>query len=91
MLKGQEDILSPLAAQRNSAIKGTPCPRCGTALSPQLAPINAVFSPDDPLPKTLGWCQTCDFVASAETSVIYHTGDGRKVDDPLPIIRPKDD
>lgn len=89
-LKGEVDILTPAAEQRVHAINSTPCPRCGTALQPKLAPPHALFSSNDALPKALGWCQTCGFEASAESSLVYHTGDPRRVDDPLPIIKPSE-
>lgn len=90
-LEGSEDLLTPLVSARNAAIKSTPCPRCGTSLQSRLAPLQALYTPDDPLPKMLATCPTCGFQASADTGVVYSTGDGRKVDDPFPIIKPSDD
>jgi hypothetical protein len=87
---GQDDVVGPATEARVQRIKNTPCPRCGTSLSPVLAPTSMLFSENDPLPKTLGECKTCGFTASDESHVVYHTGDPRRVDDPLPIIRPKD-
>lgn len=91
LLKDEQDILTPLAEKRSAAIKNTACPRCGSSLHAKLAPLNMVFTPDDPLPRLLGECPECGFSASANTGVVYSTGDARRVTDPLPIIRPKDD
>lgn len=91
LLEGETDILSGPAAQRMAAIKQTACPRCGSSLHPKLPPIAALFVPEDPLPRMLGECPTCGFLASAQSGVVYSTGDGRKVDDPLPIVIPKKD
>jgi hypothetical protein len=90
LLKGEADILSAPATERIRRINNTPCPRCGTALQPRLPPPHALFSPTEPLPRSMGWCQTCNFEASADTGLVYSTGDGRKVDDPLPIIKMED-
>lgn len=86
MLEGTKDELTELAATRMDAIKRTACPRCGSSLHPELAPIEALFTADDPLPKMLGKCPTCGFLVSPETRVVYSTGDARKVDDPLPLV-----
>lgn len=91
LLEGTQDELTPLAVKRNTMIKATPCPRCGTSLHARLAPLNALFTPDYPLPQLVGTCPECGFEVSAATGVVYSTGDGRKVTDPLPIVNPKKD
>lgn len=89
LIEGYEDELTPLADKRNYRIKSTPCIRCHGNLHPFLDPHRA-FTPDSPLPKTLGRCVDCGSIWDPDTNFILNTGDPRKIEEPFPIIKPKD-
>jgi len=89
LIQGIQDELTPLAESRTLRIKSMPCPRCGSSMSPQFyAP--KVFSEHDPLPRVVAYCQECGATIDPETNIVLDTGDPRRVNDPLPIIRPED-
>jgi len=86
MIQGIADELSPLAESRAATIKSMACPRCRSAMSPQLyAP--RVFSEHDPLPKTMAYCQDCGATIDPLTGIVLNTGDARRVEDVLPTLR----
>jgi hypothetical protein len=86
MIQGIDDVLTPLATQRTNHIKSMACPRCRSAMSPQLYTPN-VFSPDDPLPRMMAWCQDCNSTIDPRTGIVLDTGDPRRVEEALPLIR----
>jgi len=59
-------------------------------MSPQLY-VQQMFSAYDPLPRTVAYCQDCGATVDPQTNIVLDTGDPRKVDDALPIIKLKDD
>lgn len=87
LTRGETDVLGPLQDSRVSAIKGTPCPRCGSSLHPQLD-ASRPFSPADPLPRLLANCPECGFKRDERSGIVLDTGSAAKVEDPLPIIKP---
>ena len=89
LLKGEEDELTPAMDLRLASIKKTPCPRCGASLHPQVHPA-APFSSDDPLPRLISTCE-CGFKQDPQTGVVIELGSASKVEDPLPIIKIKND
>lgn len=86
MIQGIPDELTPLAESRTAFIKSMPCPRCRSAMSPQLY-TPQVFSEHDPLPRMMAYCQDCGATVDPRTNIVLDTGDPRRVDDALPIIR----
>lgn len=86
---GNRDELTELAAKRMESIKGTPCPRCKSAMHPYFHPTTA-FSPDDPLPRTIGRCVDCELEWDPLSGLIIKTGNPSKMRDPRPIIRGDD-
>lgn len=90
LIEGYEDELTPLMDKRNYRIKSTPCIRCKGNQHPFLDPDRA-FSPDSPLPRIFGKCVDCGAVWDPETNLVHSVGDPRKIEDPLPIIKPRDD
>jgi hypothetical protein len=89
MIQGIQDELTPLAQERAAAIKATPCPRCGASMAPHLYSPQ-VFSPHDPLPRMMARCPECDATIDPRTNIVLDTGDPRKVNDSLPIVRGDD-
>lgn len=90
MIQGIDDELTPLSEKRTAEIKSTPCPRCRSAMSPQLY-TPRVFSHHDPLPRVMAYCQDCGATVDPQTNIVLDTGDPRRVDDALPIVRGQDD
>jgi hypothetical protein len=90
LIQGIPDELTPLSERRTALIKSMPCPRCRASMSPQLY-ARAVFSEHDPLPRTMAYCQECGVTIDPQTNIVLDTGDPRKVEDALPIIRPHGD
>jgi ribosomal protein S27AE len=89
LIQGIPDILAPLAEQRMARIK-TPCPRCGAAMAPHLY-ARQTFTEHDPLPRTMARCPECGAMVDPVTQIVLDTGDPRKIDEALPIIRGKTD
>lgn len=85
MLYGTTDELTDLARKRMSEIKGKPCPRCKSAMHPIFHPATA-FTPDDPLPRTVGRCTDCQLEWDPVTDLIINTGDPSKMESPVPIV-----
>lgn len=90
LIQGIEDELTPLADQRTADIKSMPCPRCRSAMSPQLY-TPRVFSHHDPLPRVMAYCQDCGATVDPQTNIVLDTGDPRRVDEALPIVRAPED
>lgn len=89
MIEGIPDELGPMAEKRLLAIKGKPCPRCQSAMHPFFNPKH-MFSPHDPLPRTLGRCVECKLEWDPLTDIIVSPGNAALVQDPF-RIRPEDD
>ena len=87
MIEGVPDELSELAEHRMRSLKGTPCPRCQSAMHPFLNPRYA-FSPDDPLPRMLSRCTECGLELDPMTGIIVSPGNPAKVEDPY-VINPE--
>lgn len=86
MIEGVEDELTPRSDARLAKIKSMQCPRCGSAMSPQLyAP--QVFVQHEPLPRVVAYCQDCGSTIDPETNIVLSTGDGRRVEEALPLIK----
>lgn len=90
LIHGIDDELTPLAEQRQGQISGTPCPRCSSAMEPHIHAPHA-FTAGDLLPRTLARCVDCGCTLDPTNGVILDTGDPRKVEPGLPIVRPSSD
>jgi hypothetical protein len=90
MIDGIPNELEPLAEARMGAIKSRPCPRCKSAMHPFLNAQHA-FSPHDPLPRMHARCTECGLEWDPVSNLILNTGDPRKIEDPVPIIKPRDE
>ena len=90
MIHGIDDELTPLAKEQLSRIKGMMCPRCRAAMAPQLfAP--QVFSPNEPLPRTVATCQECGASIDPKSGIVLNVGDPRKVEDDPMILKRQDE
>jgi hypothetical protein len=87
MTAGIENELTPLAENRIMAIRRKPCPRCGSAMQPTMNTKHP-FTPDDPLPRTLGRCTECELEWDPLTDIIIRPGNPAKIEDPYPIVKP---
>ncbi len=90
LIKDEKDALTPLVEERASVISNTPCMRCGAAMQPHLHAPDA-FSSDDPLPRQHARCVECGLIWDPKTDLVLDTGDPRKIEEALPIVRPKED
>lgn len=90
LLAGEQDVLTPLAEQRRFDITTKPCPRCGGAIHQYLDPQHA-FSPENPLPRSVGRCVDCGYTYDAASGIVLNNGNPAKVEEALPLIKPKDD
>ena len=59
-------------------------------MSPQLY-TPRVFSHHDPLPRVMAYCQDCGATVDPQTNIVLDTGDPRRVDEALPIVRAPED
>jgi len=80
LLKDEEDILTPRAAQRDAAISAAPCPRCKGELRRSLNPQH-VFTPEEPLARILAECGECGFCYDPHSGLILSTGNPSMGDD----------
>lgn len=90
MVRGHEDILTPAMEQRQAKIERTPCPRCGSAMQGHIH-ANHVFTDAELLPRTCAKCVECGLILDPVTNLILDTGDPRKIEEALPIIKPAED
>lgn len=88
MIAGIEDELTPLAEARMAKIKSSACPRCHSSMSPQIHTPN-VFSPHDPLPRMMAYCQECTATIDPNTGIVLSTGNGSLVKDDPMLIKPQ--
>lgn len=84
MIRDEQDALTPLVESRNHRIKSKPCPRCRGNMHPTIM-ADYVFSPHDPLPKTVGRCVDCSLVLDPQTNLILETGNPANIEDPFKI------
>jgi hypothetical protein len=91
LTKHEEDILTPRAEKRTAAIATAPCPRCGGEMHQSLNSRH-IFTPDEPLPRTLGECKECGYCYDPNSGIVLNVGDPRKSDnlfDPHEATEPK--
>lgn len=89
LIKGHEDLLTPLAEQRRLDITSRPCPRCQSPMEPTLYGAQP-FRPDDPLPRTVARCVECGYTVDRVSGIVLEMGRPEKVEEPIHTIRPKD-
>ncbi len=91
LVQGEADELTPLVEKRSTAIRRTPCLRCGGAMQPHLHAQDA-YAPDDPLPRQHARCVDCGLIWDPKTNLVLDTGDPSKIEEALPLVRvPEDD
>jgi hypothetical protein len=90
LTEGIEDELTPLSDQRMQQIRGRPCLRCKGAMHPHLHTPH-LFTEGELLPRLLGKCVDCGLVLDPITGLVLDTGDPRKVEEALPLIRPREE
>lgn len=73
MIAGYRDVLTPEVAERDFRIRNSRCPRCGGAMQTRMHP-NFLFSPDDPLPRSVAHCVDCKFTVDPKTNLVLDTG-----------------
>lgn len=49
------------------------------------------FSPDRPLPRTVARCVECGYTLDPHSNLVLDTGDPRRIEEALPLVRPDDD
>lgn len=85
LIKGEEDILTPRAEKRRSAIEFNPCPRCGSKMQEMLT-RGQVFTDGEVLPRTVGTCSSCGYTYDPHSGLVTDTGDPMKTpDDPFKV------
>lgn len=89
LLENEQDEITGLHEDRIRRIKATPCPRCGSSLHPKVDE-QRMFDQTSPLVRLWATC-SCGFVQSVSTGLVIDRGSAAKVEDPFPIIRPKED
>lgn len=87
-LEHEVDILTPKLEERTK--KYERCPRCGGALHQHLA-AERPFSNTSALPRTTARCVDCGHEIDTQTGLTVKLGNVGKVEEPFPIIKPKDD
>ena len=88
LIAGQPNILAPALEARTQRFS-QPCPRCGGALHQHLAA--RPFTTDSIIPRTTAKCVDCGFEIDAQSGIIVAQGNPAKVEEALPITKPKDD
>lgn len=89
LLEHEEDTLSPAAAARAQQFS-QPCPRCGGAMH-QAMDARRPFNNLSVLPRTIAKCVDCGCEIDTQSGMMVMQGNPAAVEDPLPIIKPKDD
>lgn len=89
MIQGIPDELTPMAEAQTASIKSMACPRCHSSMAPHLD-ARFVYG-EDALPRTMAKCPECGSIIDPRNGIVYDRGDARKVEDPLPIVKPSAD
>lgn len=88
LLEHEVDTLTPKLEKRTEKYSH-PCPRCGGALHQHLD--QRPFSSTSSLPRTIARCVDCGHEIDTQTDLVVKLGNVGKVEEPFPIIKPKDD
>lgn len=88
LLQYQEDTLTPECEKQNSFFE-KPCPRCGGALHRRLA--ERPFHTTSVVPRLYAQCVDCGCELDTQTGLMVTMGNPAKVEEPFPIIKPKED
>lgn len=73
MIRGHEDILTPLVKAQEARTSGGKCPRCGSVLQSRLHPVQ-VFGANDLIPRKVSFCVDCGFTRDPETGIVIDVG-----------------
>lgn len=87
LLQHESDTLTPAHTARAQQFS-RPCPRCNGAL--HQIPQAQAFTVGSVLPRTSAQCVDCGFEVDTQSGVITKTGNPAKVEEPFPLIQPKD-
>lgn len=88
LLYDEKDTLTPMVEARN-AKASLPCPRCGGAMHLSLA--EKPFTNTSVLPRTVARCVDCSCEMDMQSGLMVKMGNPAKVEEPFPLIKPKDD
>lgn len=88
LLEHEPDTLTPLVEAKNKKA-ALPCPRCGGAMHQFLA--ERPFTSTSILPRTVARCVDCSCEMDMQSGLMVKMGNPAQVEDPFPIIKPKDD
>lgn len=85
---GETDVLSGMVEKRRYDITAKPCPRCGGAIH-QYLDAQYAFTSEDPLPRSTARCVDCSYSYDPQTGIVLNTGNPARVEEALPLIKPK--
>jgi rubredoxin len=70
LLKGQQDILTPMVNKEEAFFRAARCPGCGAGGAISFINSSRPFAPGNPLPNKLLRCQSCQLEFDPYTGLI---------------------
>lgn len=70
LLKGHQDVLTPMARSEENLLKATPCPQCGNAGCDPYVDPERPFRKGQPLPYKLLRCDSCGIEFDPQSRII---------------------
>jgi len=92
MLEGHEDIVTPLAADRERFYTKQECIRCGSSALKRIGDANTMFRGRDPLPRYTLRCLSCECEFDPHSNILLKMGNLGKAHEPsIPILKGPED
>lgn len=87
LLEGREDVISPLADRRDEFYRSQSCIRCGSTALTRVANAATLFHSNDPMPRYLMECQSCECLFDPHTGLLLSMGNlGKAFLPAVPIL-----
>jgi hypothetical protein len=92
LLEGHEDVISPLAKEREDFYARQTCPYCGGNAFQKTGNLKMLFVPNDPLPRHQLLCDNCSCEFDPFSGIVVATGNVAKAYVPtVPLINGPED
>ena len=90
LLEGHEDVITPLARERQKFYDSKTCTECGSPALVKTWDADTVFRDNDLLPRAFLKCESCDALMDPHSGILLSLGNQGKAMEPVvPIIDPE--
>lgn len=89
ILKGHEDVLTPMVKSDQAVYDAQICPTCGSAMMPE-PDIDRLLTGGRPIPKHLSRCPVCTCLIDPFSGLVLEIGNKGNVEPVVPLIHVDD-